>query len=426
MNLAVDQQRLLSELTELATFTEPAAEGAVKPGDTAVTRIVFSERDREARAWLASKAQAAGLSTRTDAVGNAFFRWEGSSPELPGVATGSHIDAIPNAGMYDGTVGVLGGLEAIRALQASGFQPKRSLELILFTSEEPTRFGIGCLGSRLMSGTMTSDAAAKLRDKQDHTLEEVRNAAGFCGDLASVRLERGHYSAFVELHIEQGPILEQEQLPIGIVTAIAAPAAATITITGLGGHAGAMLMPTRKDALAAAAEVILAVESAAIAPVSNGQAAIDAVATVGLCDVFPGAVNSVPSRVRLSLDARDIDLSRRDAMLQAINDACRDIAAKRGVDITVEMLNADAPANCSPAILAAITDACAATATPNRRLVSRAYHDSLFMARICPVAMIFIPCRGGVSHRPDEFSTPESIATGTRILANTLATLSLS
>ena len=420
MNLPVNKERLLAELTELATFTEPAAEGAVKPGDTAVTRIVFSERDREARVWLAAKAQAAGLSTRTDAVGNTYFRWEGSSPELPAVATGSHIDAIPNAGMYDGTVGVLGGLEAIRALQASAFRPKRSIELILFTSEEPTLFGIGCLGSRLMSGTMKAEAAATLRDKQDRALDEVRNAAGFHGDLASVQLEPGHYSAFVELHIEQGPILEQEELPIGIVTAIAAPAAATITITGVGGHAGALLMPQRKDALAAAAEAVLAVESAALA-----TGAIDTVATVGLCDVFPGAVNSVPSRVRLSLDARDIDLARRDAMLSAIDDACQNIAAKRGVRIALEMLNADAPANCSPDILKAIEYACAITSTPHKHLVSRAYHDSLFMARICPIAMIFIPCRAGVSHRPDEYSTPESIATGTRILANTLATLSL-
>ncbi len=419
MNLAVNRQRLLAELTELATFTEPAAEGATAPGDTAVTRIVFTERDREARAYLATLAQAAGLSTRVDAIGNTFYRWQGSAPELPAIATGSHVDAIPNAGMYDGTVGVLGGLEAIRALQSSGFQPRRSIELILFTSEEPTRFGIGCLGSRLMSGTLTPEAAARLTDKQDQTLDEVRTAAGFTGPLASTQLNPGHYEAFVELHIEQGPILEAESLPIGIVTAIAAPAAANITITGLGGHAGAMLMPVRKDALAAAAEVILSVEAAALA-----TGAIDTVATVGLCDVFPGAVNSVPSRVRLSLDARDIDLTRRDQVLASITASCREIATRRNLTIACETLNADAPATCGPTVLEAIAKACAETGTASRQMISRAYHDSLFMARICPVAMIFIPCRAGVSHRPDEYSTPESIATGTLILAHTLAALS--
>jgi N-carbamoyl-L-amino-acid hydrolase len=419
MTITVDSERLLTELTKLASFSEPAAEGAVHPGDTAVTRVVFTERDHEARAYLAALAQAAGLSIRTDAVGNTFYCWKGSEPELPAVATGSHVDAIPNAGMYDGTVGVLGGLEAIRALQAAGFQPKRSIELILFTSEEPTRFGIGCLGSRLMSGTLTVEIAAQLRDKQDRSLDEVRSAAGFTGPLASTRLVPGQYEAFVELHIEQGPILEAEQIPIGIVTAIAAPAAATITITGLGGHAGAMLMPVRKDALAAASEVILAVETAALATV-----AIDSVATVGVCDVFPGAVNSVPSRVRLSLDARDIDLARRDAMLAQIETSCHEIAARRKLAIAFEMLNADAPATCDARVLEAIGQACAETGTPSRKMISRAYHDSLFMARLCPIAMIFIPCRGGVSHRPDEFSSPEDIANGTSVLAHTLAALS--
>ena len=422
LNIKIDEQRLTAELNQLATFTEPPT-GTVSPGDTAVTRIVFSDRDREARLWLAAIARAAGLSTRVDAAGNTFFRWQGSSPELPAVATGSHIDAIPNAGMYDGTVGVLGGLEAIRALQSAGFVPKRSIELILFTSEEPTRFGIGCLGSRLMSGTLTAGAAEALRDAKDPegpTLNEARNAAGFTEPLASVLLEPGHYAHFVELHIEQGPILEREQIAVGIVTAIAAPASSTITITGLGGHAGAMLMPIRKDALVAAAEIIVAVEAAALQ-----TKAPDTVATVGICDVFPGAVNSVPSRVRLSLDVRDIDLGRRDSVLQSIREAFSRVSSKRGVEVTEEVLNADAPAPCSPFILDTIEQACARSGVASQRMVSRAYHDSLFMARICPIAMIFIPCRGGVSHRPDEYSTPEAIATGTRILAQTLAALSL-
>ena len=417
--LQINSDRLLNELRTLATISEPAAEGAEKPGDTAVTRIVFTKRDHEARAWLTSTAQAAGLSISSDAVGNTFFRWQGSEPDLPAIATGSHIDAIPNAGMYDGTVGVLGGLEAIRALQASGFQPKRSIELILFTSEEPTRFGIGCLGSRVLAGVLTADSAAKLRDKDDQSLDQVRHAAGFIAPLESAQLCKGHYAHFVELHIEQGPILEREGLDIGIVTAIAAPASSRITIEGEGGHAGAMLMPIRKDALAAASEIILAVEAAALA-----THAIDTVATVGMCDVFPGAVNSVPSRVRLSLDVRDIDEARRDKVLADIEQACEATAAKRHVTITTEVINSDAPATCSPTILKAIEQACTQEQITSQRMVSRAYHDSLFMARICPIAMIFIPCRAGVSHRPDEFSTPESIAQGTRILAKTLATLS--
>ena len=419
MNLVVDQDRLFAELKTLATFSEPAAEGAAKPGDTPVTRIVFTERDREARAWLNGVAEAAGLSIRTDAVGNTFFRWEGSSPELPAVATGSHIDAIPNAGMYDGTVGVLGGLEAIRALQAAGFVPKRSIELILFTSEEPTRFGIGCLGSRLMSGALAVNDAQGLRDKGDGTLDDARAAAGFTGTLASVRCEPHGYARFVELHIEQGPLLEEEGIDIGVVTHIAAPASSWITIEGEGGHAGAMLMPSRHDALAAAAEVILAVESAALDTHS-----IDTVATVGICDVFPGAVNSVPSRVRLSTDVRDTDRHRRDFVLGKIQEACVEIAARRKVAISSKALNADPPATCDVTIVEAIQAACDADGSSSQRMVSRAYHDSSFMSRLCPVAMIFIPCRKGVSHRPDEYAKPEDIARGTRVLARTLAALS--
>lgn len=425
-DLTINWQRLNDELCTLATFTEPPSQNAViAEGDTAVTRLVFTDHDRDARAYLISHAEAAGLSVRTDAIGNTFFRWEGSKPELAAVATGSHIDAIPNAGMYDGTVGVLGGLEAIRALQESGFTPERSIELILFTSEEPTRFGIGCLGSRLMAGTLPVEEAAALKDKAGITVDEARKDAGFTGSLESVRLEPGHYAGFVELHIEQMPELEKlEQAQggkpmLGVVTAIAAPSSATITVQGEGGHAGALLMPYRHDAFAAAVEIISAVESAALRTGS-----IDTVATVGKCDVFPGASNSVPSRVEFSLDVRDINLERRDSVLDDIRAACAATAEKRGVTIVTKIINADAPATSAPAIVDAITEVCRQNGVPAKEMVSRAFHDSLFMAKVAPVAMIFTSCREGVSHRPDEFATPEAITAGTRALAGTLATLS--
>src|SRR5712672_2622634 len=232
MNLEIDPNQLLSEIEALAAISD-----AETP---AVTRIVFTATDLKARAWLKERCEAAGLVLRQDAVGNIFALWNGSDPAAPAVGTGSHIDAIPNAGKYDGVVGVLGGLEAIRALQRSGFHPKNSIELLLFTSEEPTRFGIGCLGSRLMSGSRDATAGEILRDKEGRTLNEVRGAAGFSGSLDSVRLAPGHYSAFVELHIEQGPLLERAGIPLGIVTAIAAPASLKIFIEGEGGHAGAV------------------------------------------------------------------------------------------------------------------------------------------------------------------------------------------
>jgi len=205
--VAIDATRLISELQALAAFTsiEPSTEG------TAVTRVVFTPDDLRARAWLKRLAESEGLIIREDAVGNTFFRWVGTEPDLPVVATGSHIDAIPHAGMYDGTVGVLGGLEAIRALKRSGLRPRRSIELILLTSEEPTRFGIGCLGSRLLSGTLDPDRADALhgaqRGSEEETLAQVRAAAGFSGPLSGVRLPADYFHAWVELHIEQGPLL---------------------------------------------------------------------------------------------------------------------------------------------------------------------------------------------------------------------------
>jgi ureidoglycolate amidohydrolase len=411
MNPQIDERRLQAEIDDLAKITE--AEPPV------VTRVVFGEADRRAREWLAAKCKETSLSLRTDAVGNSFARWQGTAPSAPAVGTGSHIDAIPNAGKYDGVVGVLGGLEAIRALQRANLRPRHSIELLLFTSEEPTRFGIGCLGSRLLAGTLSAQSAAQLTDHNGDTLDTVRSAAGFTGDLASVHLPANYYKAFVELHIEQGPILEQKNIPLGIVRKIAAPASAKVLIEGSGGHAGAVLMLDRKDALCAASELILAVESAA-----RATQVADTVATVGICEVFPGAINSIPSRVKLTLDVRDTDQSRRDNVMHQIGRAADSIAAKRKVSVSTDLLNADAPADCSPLVTQTLADCCRSHNFPYLEMVSRAYHDSLFISRIAPTAMLFIPSRNGYSHRPDEYSSPQDIARGTLVLAETLACLS--
>lgn len=410
MKIEVDCARLSRDLDALGAISaEPAP---------VVTRVVFTEADLRGRAFVKQLCGEAGLAVREDAVGNTFACWTGEEPDLPPVATGSHIDAIPNAGRFDGTVGVLGGLEAIRALARGGFRPRRSIELILFTSEEPTRFGIGCLGSRLLSGVLDESACQRLTDRDGVSLDSARDAAGFTGPLSEVRLPPGAYSAFIELHIEQGPLLENRRVELGVVTAIAAPATLRLWIEGEGGHAGAVLMPDRRDALAAAAEIALAVETAAL---STGAA--DTVATVGVCEIFPGAVNSIPSRVRLEIDVRDIDLARRDSVLQKIADAGQAVSARRRVAVRSEMLNADAPARCAPAVVETLVQACETHGFRYDRMISRAYHDSLFMSRIAPAAMLFIPCRAGVSHRPDEYASPEAIAQGTLVLAEALGRL---
>ncbi len=407
----IDAALLQKRIDELALITE-----APPP---AVTRVLFSDADLRGRDYVAGLCQNAGLSLRVDAVGNMFARWEGSAPEAPAVATGSHIDAIPNAGKFDGVVGVLGGLAAIEALQEAGFRPMRSIELVVFTAEEPTRFGIGCLGSRMLAGALPLDKVRALRDAEGQSLEDLRRRADLTDSLESVALPKDYYAAFVELHIEQGPLLEQENIPVGVVQAIAGPSAYRVKIAGEGGHAGAVLMPGRHDASLAAAELALAVEKAALASGSP-----DTVATTGKWEIFPNAINSVPCEAVLEIDLRDTCLETRERALELMRSASQEIAARRGVTIDWKEINADPPADGDPKTIAIAEDVALKLDLATKRMVSRAYHDSLFMARICPTTMIFIPCRNGYSHRPEEYSDPAHIAAGTRVLAGTLARLS--
>ncbi|KAL6753210.1 N-carbamyl-L-amino acid amidohydrolase [Haematococcus lacustris] len=414
--LDVDGQRVVDQLTRLATFTDDP--------NPAVTRILFTPMDMLARSYVKELMQDSGLSVREDSVGNIFGRWEGSEAGAGAVLTGSHCDAIPLAGMYDGTVGVIGPIEALAALRRAGFRPRRPLEVLMFSSEEPTRFALSCSGSRAMAGTLTPDSLAAKRDENGTDFLQAATAAGYGGGsyeemLAAALVPPGAVSHFVELHIEQGPLLEREGVDIGVVTAIAAPAALEVQLHGDGGHAGALLMPFRNDAGLAAAEVALAVEGHALATGS-----IDTVATTGVFEVRPGAVNSVPRDVRLGIDVRDIDGARRDRVVQAIRDSVTAIADKRKVRSSVTLVNQDPPTACSPDITTAIAEAATELGLSTKHMVSRAYHDSTFMSRIAPTAMIFVPCKNGWSHRPDEFASVRDIENGVTVLALTMAKLS--
>jgi N-carbamoyl-L-amino-acid hydrolase len=412
MNLpVVDKNRLQQEIDQLALITE--AEPPV------VTRVLFSEADLRGRAFVKTLCREAGLILREDSVGNIFGRWDGADKTLPAVATGSHIDAIPNAGKFDGVVGVLGAIEAMRALKASGFQPQRSIELIVFTAEEPTRFGIGCLGSRMLGGVLSPEKAANLKDRDGKTLEAWRQDGQCLGDLNSVRLPKNCYAAFVELHIEQGAILEREKIAIGIVEKIAAPSSLRLKLTGVGGHAGAVLMPERHDAGLAGAEIALAVERAA-----KTSGSPDTVGTTGIFKIEPGAVNSVPCKAYLEIDLRDTQVATRDAALDEIENRAAEICERRGVELTIERVNVDPPAICDASLVNNVAEICGDLKISYKKMISRAYHDSLFMAQVCPTTMIFIPCFKGYSHRPDEFSSPEQIEKGVLVLAKTLAAAS--
>jgi ureidoglycolate amidohydrolase len=409
--MQIEPEWLLQQIDALAIISEEPA--------PVVTRILFSDADLRARQHVKQLCRELQLTVREDPVGNVFARWPGSNPELPAIATGSHIDAIPNAGRYDGVVGVIGALAAIRALRAADFKPLRSIELIVFTSEEPTRFGIGCLGSRLMSGALKPEDALALTDVDGNSLRQwLEKTSGVAPELSSVAKPKGVYAGFIELHIEQGPLLDRAGIEIGVVESIAAPAALRVQITGEGGHAGAVLMPDRHDALLAGAEIALAVERAARESQSR-----NAVATTGVFRIQPGAVNSVPFRADLEIDVRDTNLSARDAALEKIRAEITAICRRRRVSAETVVLNRDAPALCDPRLTETVENSAAKLGLSSLRMVSRAYHDALFMAQISSTAMIFIPCRDGVSHRPDEFASAEAITSGTRLLAEVLQKL---
>ncbi|XP_010481848.1 PREDICTED: ureidoglycolate hydrolase isoform X1 [Camelina sativa] len=448
-SLSVDAQGLQKQIDELSNFSD-----APSPS---VTRVLYTDKDVLARRYVKNLMALAGLTVREDAVGNIFGKWDGSEPYLPTVATGSHIDAIPYSGKYDGVVGVLGAVEAINVLKRSGFKPKRSLEIVLFTSEEPTRFGISCLGSRLLAGSKELAEALKTTvvDGQNVSFIEAARSAGYAqdedDDLSSVFLKKGSYFAFIELHIEQGPILEDEGpvnfpflhliassffsfsfyinirsylttgLDIGVVTAIAAPASLKVEFEGNGGHAGAVLMPYRNDAGLAAAELALAVEKHVLESES-----IDTVGTVGILELHPGAINSIPSKSHLEIDTRDIDEARRNTVIKKIQESANTIATKRKVKLSeFKIVNQDPPALSDKLVVKKMAEAATELNLSHKKMISRAYHDSLFMARISPMGMIFIPCYKGYSHKPEEYSSPEDMANGVKVLSLTLAKLSL-
>ena len=413
MELDVNIQELSREIESLALISDAPA--------PAVTRVLYTDTDQKGRSFVIRMAQECGLEVCIDAIGNIFMIWKGTDPELSSVATGSHTDAIPFSGKYDGVVGVLGAIEALRALKRQGFQPVRTIEVIMFTAEEPTRFGIGCLGSRALCGDLLPERLLSLTDDQEDGFDAVRKSAGYHGDLSEVVLKRERYHSFIELHIEQGPRLEQLGLDIGVVTDIAAPATIRVMLEGEGGHAGAVLMPDRKDALIGAAKIAVAVQEIAITSHSKY-----AVATVGKFEVFPGAVNSIPSTVTMEIDVRDIDGNNKNGMVQKIEALVNQVAEDHQLGSQFTILNSDAPASCDQNLLETIENACVQLNLDHQRMISHAYHDALFMSQVCATAMIFVPSRKGYSHRPEEFTSPEQIAKGVSVLAQVLAQLSAS
>jgi ureidoglycolate amidohydrolase len=414
----VDQSRLVDHIETLSKMSDDDF--------PAVTRVLFTDKDVMARRYIISLMEEVGLDVQYDGMGSIVGTWSvQGSVQDSAVMTGSHCDAIPLAGAYDGTVGVLGGIEAVRVLKKAGFVPYHPIQVIMFTSEEPTRFGLSCISSRVMAGALNGTFLSSLRDADGVSFLQAASKAGYVleGVVSEDDVVRNAssyaISSFVELHIEQGPELERSKTDIGVVTSIAAPSAFRVRFEGQGGHAGALLMPDRHDAALAAAELALEVERAVL-----DTGSVDIVGTTGSWSILPGAINSVPRVAELEIDIRDTQADRRDGVISRVKKAAESIAKRRGVDLNFQTLSVDPPAISSPLIVDTINAAATHFNLTASNMVSRAYHDSLFMAQVANMGMIFIPCKDGKSHRPDEYASPKDIAQGVKVLAYTLARLS--
>jgi hydantoinase/carbamoylase family amidase len=398
---------LHDRIAELAGFNDD-------PGAGGITREVYTPTYAAALERVAAWMRETGLQTRLDAVGNLYGRREGSDPGAPAVLTGSHVDTTLNAGRYDGVIGVLGAIEALSSLR----HMRRPIDVVAWAGEEP-RFGTGCVGSRVAAGELTRDDLDRLRDREGVTMAAALREAGFDPDrLGEALIDPESVHALVELHIEQGIVLETGGEQIGVVTAIAAPHDFRLTLRGAATHAGATPMDLRRDALAGAAEAMLVIERLASASPSRTT-----VGTVGVARVRPGAINVVPGEVELDVDVRDSNLQARELVVESIAAAAREIGARRDLEVEVEQIVEDVPVECDQRVVDAVEAACSEIGVTYRTMTSGAYHDAMIVGRRVPVGMIFVPSAGGVSHHPDEYTAPEDIERGVHVLAGTLERL---
>ncbi len=375
-----------------------------------LTRVYLSKEQRAANELVLGWMREAGMSASLDAIGNCIGRYEGERPGLPCLMLGSHLDTVRDAGRYDGMLGVITAIECVHALHAAGRRLPFAIEVAGFADEEGVRFGTTFLGSRAIAGTFRPEVF-DVRDKEGTTLADAMRAFGLDpAKVGEAAHPKGSVLAYAELHIEQGPVLEAEGLPVGVVTAINGATRYQFTIEGMAGHAGTVPMTLRQDALAAAAECVLAVEA-------RGKGTPEMVATVGRLEALPGATNVIPGRVAFTLDLRSPRDAEREAAVAATLEELRAICARRKVRLEATKLHDEPVAVCAPWMQEALAAAIATEGVKVRRLPSGAGHDGMAMQAIAPIGMLFVRCRNGVSHNPAEAITEADAGLATRVLA---------
>lgn len=400
-------------LTSLADF---AAIGATPAGG--VNRQALSVEDRAARRLLAERALARGFTVFQDEAANLFLRRDGRDATLPPLLIGSHLDSQPTGGRFDGALGTLSAFEVLEALADAGVETDRAIEVVAFTNEEGSRFSPGCMGSMAFAGAGNLSDWRRARATDGALLAD--ELAATLQALPEARMRPiGHaISAFVELHIEQGPVLEREDVPIGVVTAVQGTKWLEIAFSGEAAHAGTTPLEFRKDPMGAAA--------AAIARIQGDIMPADPAArlTVGRIAAEPGSINVIPSRVSFTVDIRHPDAVALAAMERRVREECEAAGARWGCGTVIELRVDMAPGRFAPEVAATIEETCRALAIRCRPMVSGAFHDALFVGRVAPAAMIFVPCRNGISHNEAEFVSDAHIIAGARTLLGVALRLS--
>ncbi|MEG6586527.1 Zn-dependent hydrolase [Dendrosporobacter sp. 1207_IL3150] len=380
-----------------------------------VTRLAFSPDDIAAREYVVNLMRENGLTVRIDEIGNVIGRLEGTDPQAAAVVTGSHLDTVPQAGKFDGVVGVIGGIAALRELQSRG-PLTHPVEIIVFAGEESSRFGVATIGSRVMAGLNNIHSLRKLKDQNGISLSQLLNDQGFdINNISKAVRSNSDIKAFIELHIEQGAVLDQDSNKIGVVEAVAAPARCKIIVEGTAAHSGTTPMDDRQDALVSAAMIIVAINEIALERSARGI-----VGTVGAMKVHPGAINVVPGLVEMWVDIRGVDHQSIVECLQEIKDAVSEITERQNTAVSIEMLSSERPVSMDRDIIKLVSDICREKGIRYRRMNSGAGHDAMNIAKITKAGLIFIPCKNGISHNPDEFASAEDIQIGVEVLVETL------
>jgi N-carbamoyl-L-amino-acid hydrolase len=397
-NLTIDPERLWADLMDTAQIG-----GTPKGG---ICRLTLTDLDRQVRDWFKAQAETLGCTVTIDDMGAMFARRPGQRNDIAPIAMGSHLDTQPTGGKFDGALGVLAALEALRTLHLAGYETFAPVEVVNWTNEEGARFAPAMIASGVFAGVFTRDWAVARADRAGETFGAALDAIGYRGPQAC-----GDHplSAFFEVHIEQGPFLEAEGKAIGVVTGVQAMRWFEAAVTGQDSHAGTTPMPRRHDALLGAARMVEAINAAA-------RAHPEAVGTVGILEVKPGSPNVIPGDVFFTIDLRDPDGAVLDQMERDIAAAADKIRADLGVEIAIKTISAEPAVRFDPDCIAAVKTAAAAAGLSSREMISRAGHDAAFIARVCPSSMIFVPCKDGISHNEAEYSSKEQCAAGAQVL----------